>query len=152
MKKKSFVRLPWRVPWITKLIRLVFPRINPDWLKLPRATRACIFPLVVGCFAIWLPLNSFAQEPELLFDLIGGDLTDPDDDEDPESDDGYDAVDSDITFTSAANATYAIETSSEFEEWIEVVDGFESGGELTNYSLELEEPVPSDLYIRVRQE
>ena len=36
--------------------------------------------------------NVYSQEPELSYDLVGGDLTDPEDDGDPEFDEGYEAV------------------------------------------------------------
>jgi hypothetical protein len=57
-----------------------------------------------------------------------------------------------ITFPSRPNGTYAIETATDFFLWIEEVDGYESDGETTVYEFELQDPVPRELYIRVREE
>ena len=58
-----------------------------------------------------------------------------------------------ITWPSTANGTYAVETGMNLsDDWTELVDGFESQGDATTYELELEAPVPSELYIRVREE
>ena len=58
-----------------------------------------------------------------------------------------------ITWPSTANGTYAIETDLNLDDdWTEVEDGFESEGESTMYELKLADPVPAELYIRVRAE
>ena len=63
--------------------------------------------LLVSAASVCLPAlvccgSASAQEPELGYDLIGGDLTDPEDDADPEFDDGYDA-----TFASSEEEGFA---------------------------------------------
>ena len=58
-----------------------------------------------------------------------------------------------ITFPSTANGTYAIETGTKLQNsWSEIIDGFESQGDATVYELEMNAPVPAELYIRVREE
>ncbi|MCB1096901.1 MAG: hypothetical protein KDN22_15105 [Verrucomicrobiae bacterium] len=58
-----------------------------------------------------------------------------------------------ITFPSTANGTYAVETGTDLDkDWQEVTDGYESQGESTIFELPLEDPVPEELYIRVREE
>jgi hypothetical protein len=58
-----------------------------------------------------------------------------------------------ITFPSTANGSYAIETGTDLDkDWEEVTDGYESQGESTVFELQLDDPVPGELYIRVREE
>ncbi|MGK0186460.1 MAG: hypothetical protein ACI9R3_002243 [Verrucomicrobiales bacterium] len=58
-----------------------------------------------------------------------------------------------ITFPSTANGTYAIETGTDLEkDWQEVTDGYESDGDSTVFELQLNDPVPGELYIRVLEE
>lgn len=58
-----------------------------------------------------------------------------------------------ITFPSTTGGSYAIETDTDLDgNWAEVEDGFESQGETTVFELELNDPLPEELYIRVREE
>ena len=57
-----------------------------------------------------------------------------------------------LTWNSKANVTYAVESSSDLETWEEAVDGQESGGTETSFTLTLDNLAPGQLYIRVRQE
>ena len=61
-----------------------------------------------------------------------------------------------ITWTSRNNGTYAIDTAGPADlstnTWAELTDGFESQGETTTFDVELDDPVPAELYIQVREE
>ncbi|MEZ5324962.1 MAG: LamG-like jellyroll fold domain-containing protein [Verrucomicrobiales bacterium] len=59
-----------------------------------------------------------------------------------------------ISWPSRDGETFAIETSTDLSTgiWTEAADGHPSGGETTDFSYELKEPYPSEIYIRARKE
>jgi hypothetical protein len=59
-----------------------------------------------------------------------------------------------LTFSwpSSAGESFTIEKSPDLQVWEEVTDGHESGGETTEFELELSDPAPDTLWVRVTKE
>jgi hypothetical protein len=57
-----------------------------------------------------------------------------------------------ISWPSSPGESFTVETGSNLEQWEELTDGLESGGETTEFVLALPDPAPETLWIRVIRE
>ncbi|MEZ5330448.1 MAG: hypothetical protein R3F19_35825, partial [Verrucomicrobiales bacterium] len=57
-----------------------------------------------------------------------------------------------VTWSSQPGESFLVETTTDLEEWEEVVDGHPSGGTSTTYVFELSPDVPSLFYVRAQRE